>query len=163
MSATRKPQPRALDRIDRHILSCLQNDGRLSYVELGKAVGLSTSPCLERVRRLEQEGYIKGYRAILNPQLLQASLLIYIEVSLDYDSPEIFSQFKTAVLGLSQVQECHLVSGDFDYLIKIRISDMASYRELLGDILQKLPGVRDTKSYVVMEELKESLAIDLPR
>ncbi|WP_428606682.1 leucine-responsive transcriptional regulator Lrp [Sedimenticola sp.] len=162
MSIAKKSQARLLDRIDRRILRTLQVDGRISYVELGKAVGLSTSPCLERVKRLEQEGYIKGYCAILNPQLLAASLLIYVEVSLEYNSSDIFDQFRSAVLKLTQVQECHLVSGDFDYLIKVRISDMASYRELLGEIMHGLPGVRDTKSYVVMEELKETLSIDIP-
>ncbi|MCW8944473.1 MAG: leucine-responsive transcriptional regulator Lrp [Sedimenticola sp.] len=162
MGIAKPASARPLDRIDRRILEKLQSDGRISYVELGKAVGLSTSPCLERVKRLEQDGFIKGYRAILNPQLLNASLLIYVEVSLDYNSSDIFDQFRTAILQLPQVQECHLVSGDFDYLIKVRISDMAAYRALLGEIMQGLPGVRDTKSYVVMEELKESLTISIP-
>jgi Lrp/AsnC family leucine-responsive transcriptional regulator len=162
MAITKNDNPRPLDRIDRRILQRLQEEGRISYVELGKAVGLSTSPCLERVKRLEQDGFIKGYRAILNPQRLNASLLIYVEVSLDYNSSDIFDQFRNAVLKIPQIQECHLVSGDFDYLIKIRISDMTAYRALLGEIMQGLPGVRDTKSYVVMEELKESLTIDLP-
>ena len=152
---------RKLDRIDRRILSTLQQNGRISYVDLGEQVGLSTSPCLERVKRLERKGYIKGYSAILDPHLLDASLLIYVEISLDYNSPDIFEQFRRAILTLPQVLECHLVSGDFDYLIKIRISNMAAYRELLGDILHTLPGVRDTKSYVVMEELKESLALEI--
>ncbi|MCP4996704.1 MAG: AsnC family transcriptional regulator [Gammaproteobacteria bacterium] len=159
---TEEKQKRPLDRMDRRILRKLQRDGRISYVDLGAAVGLSTSPCMERVKRLERDGYIQHYSAILSPQLIGAGLLVYVEISLDYNSPDIFSQFKTAALNLPQLQECHLVSGDFDYLLKIRITDMAAYRALLGEILQKLPGVRDTKSYVVMEELKESAEINIP-
>lgn len=160
----RKPNthPRKLDRIDLRILRTLQNDGRISYVDLGETVGLSTSPCLERVKKLEREGFIQGYQALLQPHLLDATLLVYVEISLDYNTPDIFEQFRAAVLKVTQVQECHLVSGDFDYLLKIRIADMKAYRELLGEILQDLPGVRDTKSYVVMEELKETLDIQIP-
>lgn len=160
---SKAPRPaRTLDRLDRKILGVLQEDGRISFTDLGNRVGLSTSPCLERVRRLERDGFIRGYRAVLDPQLLGIELLIYVEISLDYTSPDIFEQFKAAAVDLPQVQECHLVSGDFDYLIKIRIADMAAYRELLGEILHGLPGVRDTKSYVVMEEVKETLALDIP-
>jgi len=154
--------PRKLDRIDLRILRTLQHDGRISYVDLGEAVGLSTSPCLERVKKLEREGFIQGYQALLQPHLLDASLLVYVEISLDYNTPDIFEQFRSAVLQVTQVQECHLVSGDFDYLLKIRIANMKAYRELLGEILQDLPGVRDTKSYVVMEELKETLDVQIP-
>lgn len=152
---------RQLDRIDRNILRILQEDGRISYVDLADKVGLSTTPCLERVKRLEREGYIEGYAAKLNPQLLQAGLLVFVEISLYSKSADIFDDFRRAVTKLPHVLECHLVSGDFDYLIKARISEMASYRELLGDILLKLPGVRESKSYIVMEELKETLTIPI--
>ncbi len=162
MSTKSKINARKLDRIDLRILQTLQHDGRISYVDLGEAVGLSTSPCLERVKKLEREGFIQGYQALLQPHLLNAALLVYVEISLDYNTPDIFEQFRSAVLQVTQVQECHLVSGDFDYLLKIRIADMKAYRELLGEILQDLPGVRDTKSYVVMEELKETLNIQIP-
>ncbi|WP_163831295.1 leucine-responsive transcriptional regulator Lrp [Spartinivicinus ruber] len=152
---------RQLDRIDRNILRILQEDGRISYVDLADKVGLSTTPCLERVKRLEREGYIEGYAAKLNPQLLQAGLLVFVEICLYSKSADIFDEFRRAVIKLPHVLECHLVSGDFDYLIKARISEMASYRELLGDILLKLPGVRESKSYIVMEELKETLTIPI--
>jgi Lrp/AsnC family leucine-responsive transcriptional regulator len=158
---SRFPSQRRLDRIDRRILQTLQRNGRISYVELGETVGLSTSPCLERVKRLEREGYILGYRAVLEPRLLNAGLLVYVEISLNYNTPDIFDAFKRAIVNIPQILECHLVSGDFDYLIKVRIADMATYRELLGEILHKLPGVRDTKSYVVMEELKETSALEV--
>ncbi len=153
---------RELDKIDRNILRILQADGRISFTELGEKVGLSTTPCTERVRRLEREGIIMGYNARLNPQHLKGSLLVFVEISLDYKSGDTFEEFRRAVLKLPHVLECHLVSGDFDYLVKARISEMASYRKLLGDILLKLPHVRESKSYIVMEEVKESLSLPIP-
>lgn len=159
---TRKASSRELDRIDRHILQLLQEEGRMSYVELGERVGLSTTPCMERVKRLEREKFILDYGARLNPQKLQANLLVFVEISLYSKSADIFDDFRRAATKLPHVLECHLVSGDFDYLIKARISEMASYRKLLGDILLRLPGVRESKSYIVMEELKETLALPIP-
>ncbi len=159
---TQHQSKRELDKIDRNILRILQGDGRISFTELGERVGLSTTPCTERVRRLEREGVIMGYNARLNPQSLKASLLVFVEISLDYKSGDTFEEFRRAVLKLPHVLECHLVSGDFDYLVKARISEMASYRKLLGDILLKLPHVRESKSYIVMEEVKESLSLPIP-
>ncbi|HEC52131.1 hypothetical protein LCGC14_0180170 [marine sediment metagenome] len=159
---TKKASSRELDKIDRHILQLLQDEGRMSYVELGDRVGLSTTPCMERVKRLEREKFILSYGARLNPQKLQANLLVFVEISLYSKSADIFDDFRRAATKLPHVLECHLVSGDFDYLIKARISEMASYRKLLGDILLRLPGVRESKSYIVMEELKETLAIPIP-
>lgn len=155
--------PRELDRIDRQILRELQAEGRLSLTELGERVGLSTTPCTERVRRLEQEGVIMGYSARLNPAHLEAGLLVFVELNLAYKSADVFEEFRRAVLLLPHVLECHLVSGDFDYLIKARICEMASYRRLLGDILLTLPHVRESKSYIVMEEVKESLELPVPK
>ncbi|MBU2711921.1 leucine-responsive transcriptional regulator Lrp [Zooshikella harenae] len=155
----KKETTRQIDRIDRKILKILQQDGRISYVDLAEQVGLSTTPCMERVKRLEREGFIQGYAAKVNPQLLQAGLLVFVEISLYSKSADIFDEFRRAVVKLPHVLECHLVSGDYDYLIKARISEMASYRKLLGDILLKLPGVRESKSYIVMEEVKETLII----
>lgn len=121
-----------------------------------KRVGLSPTPCLERVRRLERQGYITGYTALLNPQFLDASLLVFVEITLNRGAPDVFEQFNSAVQKLDDIQECHLVSGDFDYLLKTRVSDMGAYRRLLGDTLLRLPGVNDTRTYVVMEEVKQS-------
>lgn len=148
-----------LDRIDRRILYELQINARISYVELGEKVGLSTSPCLERVKRLETDGYIQRYTAILNPQLMQAGMMVYVEIKLEYDSKTIFEQFRKEALRIPFLLECHLLSGDFDYLMKIRVADMSAYRKLLGEILRDLPGVRDTRSYIVMEIIKESTAL----
>jgi Lrp/AsnC family transcriptional regulator, leucine-responsive regulatory protein len=159
---TRRASSRELDNIDRNILRIIQREGRISFVELGERVGLSTTPCMERVRRLEREKFILGYGARLNPQKLEANLLVFVEISLESKSASIFDDFRRAAIKLPHVLECHLVSGDFDYLIKARISEMASYRKLLGDILLKLPGVRESKSYIVMEEIKETLDLMVP-
>ena len=139
----------------------LQENGRISYVDLADKVGLSTTPCMERVKRLERENVIQGYSARLNPNFLEAGLLVFVEISLYSKSADIFDEFRLAVGSLPNVLECHLVSGNFDYLIKARISEMASYRKLLGDILLKLPGVRESKSYIVMEEVKETLSLPI--
>lgn len=157
--ANRQGSDRKLDRIDKNILRELQRDGRISFVDLAEKVGLSTSPCLERVRRLERDGYIVGYAARLSPQQLNASLLVFVEISLSYNSGDVFEDFREAVKRWPQILECHLVAGDFDYLLKVRIADMASYRQLLGDILHTLPGVRDSRTLVAMETVNESTEI----
>ena len=159
---TRRASSRELDKIDRQILRILQKEARISFVELGERVGLSTSPCMERVKRLEREKFILSYGARLHPHKLHASLLVFVEISLNSKSASIFDDFRKAATKLPHGMECHLVSGDFDYLVKARISEMASYRQLLGDILLKLPGVRESKSYIVMEEIKETLDIPVP-
>jgi len=152
-----------LDRIDRNILVELQNNGRLSNVELSKRVGLSPTPCLERVKRLEAEQFILGYKAMLNPEKLEAALLVIVEITLTKTSPDVFNDFSKAVQDLDVIQECHLVSGDFDFLLKTRVSDMAAYRELLGDTLLRLPSVSESRTYVVMEEVKSANILPIKR
>lgn len=154
---------RRLDNIDRRILRELQADGRLSFVNLADRVGLSTSPCLERVRRLERDGFITGYSARLDPALLDAGLLVFVEISLNYTSGHVFEDFRDAVRRWPQVLECHLVAGEYDYLLKVRISDMSAYRQLLGDILQQLPGVSDSRTLVAMETVVETSSIEVRR
>ena len=160
--STTKLRNLKLDSIDRRILRELQADGRVSYTDLAPKVGLTTSPCLERVRRLERAGVIKGYTAVIEPRALGTGLLVFVELSLTYTSPEIFADFKRAIARLPEILECHLVSGDFDYLIKARIPDMNAYRALLGELLRHLPGVRNSKTLVVMEEVKETTRIPIP-
>ncbi len=150
---------RKLDRLDKSILRELQTHGRISNVELAKRVGLSPTPCLERMKRLEQEGVILGYQALLNPQHLSSSLLVFVEITLTRTSPEVFHEFKEAVQDLHEILECHLVSGNFDYLVKARVADMSAYRKLLGETLLMLPGVSESRTYVVMEEVKETTAV----
>jgi Lrp/AsnC family leucine-responsive transcriptional regulator len=153
--------PKPLDRTDRHILECLQADGRLSNVALAKRVNLTSTPCLERVRRLERDGYIKGYTAQLNPELVDASLLVFVEINLIRNSPDAFREFQRRAKQLPELLECHLVSGNFDYLLKARVKDMHEYRTLLGEKILALPGVSDSRSYMVMEEVKESMSLPL--
>jgi len=152
---------RTLDKLDRRILSVLQKDGRLSMKDLGEQVGLSITPCIERVKRMERDGIISGYYARVNPAALGASLLMFVQITLSNKSGEMFEQFRREVLRIPQVLECHLVSGDFDYIIKARIQEMSEYRKLLGDILLQLPGAAQSKSYVVMEEIKETLMLNV--
>jgi Lrp/AsnC family leucine-responsive transcriptional regulator len=150
-----------LDAIDLKILDELQRDGRLSNVALAKMVGLSPTPCTERVRALEASGIIAGYSARLDSERLDLGLLVFIEIAIDRTSQDAFDQFAAAMLRIPQVQECHMVAGGFDYLIKVRVPDMAAYRAFLGEVLSKVPGIRATHSYAVMERVKESAAVDL--
>ncbi|MEZ0330320.1 MAG: AsnC family transcriptional regulator [Methylophilaceae bacterium] len=152
---------RELDRIDNKILSVLQQDARIPITELAEKVGLSVTPCGERVKRLEKEDVILGYHARLDPHALGLSLLVFVELKLSTKSGAIFNKFKQEILKLPSVLECHLVSGDFDYLIKARITQMTDYRTLLGDILLTLPGAQESRSYIVMEEVKEGFALPL--
>jgi Lrp/AsnC family leucine-responsive transcriptional regulator len=152
---------RELDKIDRKILSILQKDARISITDLAEQVWLSVTPCSERVKRMEKEGVILGYHARLDPHALELSLLVFVEIKLSAKSGIIFEQFKQEIIKLPNVLECHLVSGDFDYLVKARIPKMADYRKLLGDILLTLPGAQESRSYIVMEEVKETLFLPL--
>jgi Lrp/AsnC family leucine-responsive transcriptional regulator len=150
-----------LNRIDRNILRALQLDGRLSFAELARKVGLTTTPCIERVRRLERDGVITGFSALVNPGAVGAALVVFVQIRLSRTSQDNFAQFKAAATDLPEVQECYLVSGNFDYLIKARVADMAAYREFLGETLLGLPGVQASTSYVVMETVKETLCVEI--
>lgn len=160
--AARKVSDHRLDRTDKRILRELQHNGRISNVELARRVNLSATPCLERVRRLEQAGYIREYVAVLDPQRMDVGLLLYVEVTLDRTTSDVFERFREAIAARPEVQECHMVAGGFDYLIKIRVPDMQAYRSFLGEGLTAAPGVRETHTYVVMEEIKESTAVQIP-
>jgi len=154
-------QPKILDRTDRRILECLQADGRISNVQLARKVNLTPTPCIERVKRLERQGYIRGYTALLDPEMVNAALLVFVEIDLSHNSPDAFRRFREEARQLPEIQDCHLVSGNFDYLIKARVSDMKAYRELLGEKILSLPEVIGSRSYVVMEEVKETLNLPL--
>jgi Lrp/AsnC family transcriptional regulator, leucine-responsive regulatory protein len=151
-----------LNRTDRRLLRLLQQDARTSYAELARQVGLSTTPCKERIKRLEREGVIRGYQAILEPDFLDAGLVVFVQIRLSRTSQDIFEEFKQSAFDIPEVQECYLVSGNFDYLIKARVADMNAYRAFLGETLLTLPGVQESTSYVVMEQVKETLALHIP-
>ena len=145
-----------LDRIDLRILNVLQADGRISNLKLAEAVSLSPTAVLARTQRLQREGYILGYEARLNPLKLGRGMLVYVEVLLDRTTPNVFNEFKAAVQVRDEILECHMVAGGFDYLIKTRMADMAAYRAFAGRVLWQLPGVRETRTYAVMEEVKST-------
>ncbi|MCK5425846.1 MAG: Lrp/AsnC ligand binding domain-containing protein [Emcibacter sp.] len=153
---------RELDKIDQNILNILQKDGRVSNVKLAQTINLSPTPCLERVKRLEKEGYIKGYVALLDSDLLGAALVSFIEVSLDRTTTQALETFRREIAQMEEVQECHMVAGGFDYLIKVRTRDMAHYRRFLGEKLSSLSDISSTHTYVVMEEVKATSAITIP-
>ena len=151
----------SLSKIDKNILRILQDDGRITYAELARQVGLTTTPCIERVRRLERNGYITHYSTVVDPEQLDAGLIVFVQIRLDRTSKDTFAMFKEAVLELPEVQECYLVSGSFDYLIKARLADMTEYRIFLEESLLSVPAVKESTSVVVMEALKETLSIPI--
>ena len=150
-----------LDRIDRKILSILQTDGRISNLRLADQVALSPTAVQARVTRLTRDGYILGYEARLNPDKLGAGMLVFIEVVLDRTTHDAMNAFKAAVQIRAEIQECHLVAGGFDYLIKTRVANMQAYRELVGSVIWALPGVRETRTYAVMEEVKNTALLPI--
>ncbi|WP_234264395.1 Lrp/AsnC ligand binding domain-containing protein [Hydrogenophaga sp. NFH-34] len=150
-----------IDRIDLRILKVLQADGRISNLKLAEAVALSPTAVLARTQRLQRDGYILGYEARLNPLQLGRGMLVFVEVLLDRTTPNVFNEFKAAVQVRDEIMECHMVAGGFDYLLKTRMADMAAYRDFAGRVLWELPGVRETRTYAVMEEVKNSSRLPL--
>lgn len=150
-----------LDRVDVQILDLLQRDGRLPNTKLAEAVSLSPTAVLARVQRLTREQYILGYEARLNPRKLRAGLLVFVEVLLDRTTPNVFNEFKAAISVRPEIMECHMVAGGFDYLLKTRHHDMEAYREFAGRVLWELPGIRETRTFAVMEEVKDSMRLDI--
>jgi Lrp/AsnC family leucine-responsive transcriptional regulator len=154
---------RELDRTDRQILDILQRDGRIAITDLAARVNLSATPCSERVKRLERDGVITGYHARVDPAALEKPLLVFLNIKLSAKSGDVFERVREELLLVPEIMECHLVSGDFDYLVKARLSEMGAYRKLLGDILKRLPAAAESRSYMVMEEIKETLYISVDR
>jgi len=138
---------RKLDRVDRLILDILQMEGRIAISELAS--------------RVERDGIITGYHARLNPALVDRNLLVFLEIKLSAKSGDVFDQVARDLVEIPEVLECHLISGEFDYLVKARLKEMTAYRRLLGDLLKKLPSSASSHSYIVMEEIKETLYLDM--
>ena len=152
---------RGIDKIDARILRVLQADGRISNLKLAETVHLSPTAVLERVKRLTRDGFILGYAARLNPAKLDAGLLVFVEVLLDRTVHDVMDNFRAAVQARPEILEAHLVAGGFDYLLKTRVSDLAAYRQFIGSVIWTLPGVRETRTYAVMEEVKNTTQIPL--
>jgi Lrp/AsnC family leucine-responsive transcriptional regulator len=151
-----------LGRIDRNILRQLQQNGRLSYAELARIVGLSPTPCMERVKRLEKEGFIRGYSALLEPEKVNSSFVVFVMIKVARSSESVFIEFEEAVRTLPEIQECYLVSGNFDFILKARVKDMTAYRDFYGKKLLSFPNVQESVSYSAMEQVKDTLTIPVP-
>ena len=150
-----------LDAVDRRLLKALQEDGRISNAELARRCNLSPAACFERVRRLREKKVITGYAALIDPAKVGRGLMIFVEVLLDRTTGDMFEAFAEAVRRQPEVLECHMVAGGFDYLIKARVGDMDAYRAFLGDVLVRMPGVRETRTYAVLEEVKSTTVLPL--
>ena len=143
-----------IDRTDRRILGILQVDGRIATVELADRIGLSPTATSERLKRLQRDGFIVGYSARLDPARLGLGLLVFVEVLLDKTTPDAFERFSAAVRRAPEGLQCHKGARRFGYLVGNPGADMAAYRRFLGEILLALPGVKETRTYAVMEEVK---------
>jgi len=147
---------KSLDQADRKILEEVQKDGRISVVDLAAKVNLTKTPCLNRLRRLEKHGFIRGYRADLDPQRIAQGHLVYVQVKLESTAREMLDDFNRAVRDIPEILACHMMAGGYDYLLQIRCRNMAAYRSLLGDVISFLPAVQQTSTFPVIEEVKDS-------
>ena len=155
-------EPFALDRIDRAILAALAADGRISVTDLASRVGLSKTPVQARMRRLERAGVIRGYRAVLDPVRLNAAHVAFVELKLSDTREPALRAFNRAVMAVPEIEECHMIAGGFDYLLKVRTTDITAYRRVMADRISTLPHVAATSTYVAMEAVKDSASVTLP-
>ena len=144
------------DASDLKIIRALSEDGRMTLAALSEIVGLSKTPCQSRIRRLERDGYILGYRAIVSPVKLGLEHVAFAEVKLSDTRASALNDFNRAVMKVPEIEQCHMIAGGFDYLLKVRTRSIAEYREVLGEKLSALPHVAQTSTYVAMETVKES-------
>ncbi len=145
-----------LDSYDLKIIELLMQDGRLPVTALARRIGISKSPCQARLKRLREEGYILGFRAQVNYAKLDLEQVAFVEAKMSSTREEILSAFNEAVSSMPEIEECHMIAGSFDYLIKVRTSDVASYRKVLAESISTLPGVSSTSTYVSMQSVKDS-------
>lgn len=150
----------SLDKIDKRMLRLLQKDGRLSNAELANQVNVSPATCHRRTQRLFEDGHIQSVRAVVHPESVGLGAIALVGVVLDRSTPESFATFEAAILKLSMILDCHLVAGDFDYLLKIRVRDMADFSKLHGEVLIALPEVRQARTFFVMKEVKDGAPLD---
>lgn len=148
-----------LDAIDRAILETLAREGRISMIELGQRVGLSKTPVAARVRRLEAGGVITGYRAELSAARLGLDHVAFLQVRLSDTREQALRAFNAAVRGIPEVEECHMIAGGFDYLVKVRTRDIAEYRRVLGESISRLPHLASTSTFVSMESVRDSVSL----
>ena len=144
-----------LDQFDRRILEALAADGRMSITDLAARIGLSKTPCQVRLRRLIETGYIEGFRAVLNPKKLGLDHVAFAEVKLSDTRESALAEFNAAVRRIPEIEECHMIAGRFDYLLKVRSPDIRTYRRILGEKISSLPHVASSSTSVAMESVKE--------
>ena len=144
-----------IDRFDKEIISILSVEGRLPVTELAKRIGISKSPCQVRLKRLQENGYIKGFRAIVDAQKLGREHVAFVEIRLSDTREKALQQFNRAVLKIPEVEQCHMIAGSFDYLLKVRTADILSFRRTLGESITMLPHVASSSSFVAMEAVKD--------
>jgi Lrp/AsnC family leucine-responsive transcriptional regulator len=156
-----KPLPVALDAMDRRILDVLQQDGRITIAALADSVGLSATPCLRRVKRLEEEGVITGYAAVIEPKRVGLGLDAFVQVSLRDHAEEDVRGFEKTVMACPEIVAYYVLTGDIDYLLRIRVTDLDAYSEFATKTLLRMPGVRDTKTSFVLKVGKETQALDV--
>lgn len=152
-----------MDRIDLKILAELQADARMPVVELSRRVGLTKTPCAERVRRLEKAGVIRGYHADLDPEAIGVAHIVVVQVLLSSTTAHDLRRFNEGVMGIPEIESCHMIAGDFDYLLKVRTRDINEYRKVMGERISELPCVKQTHTYVVMEVVKDARSLPLNR
>ncbi len=150
---------RILDQIDKNILRVIQREGRIPIVELAERVNITKSPCLIRLRKLEKDGFIRGYRADIDPHKVEQSHLVYVQVKLKNTSRKKLNEFNAAVRDIPEILSCHMMSGGYDYLLKVRSKNVQSYSLFMADILSDLPSVQQTSTFPVLQEVKESSAL----
>ncbi len=151
--------PRILDQIDRNILRVVQREGRIAIIDLAERVNITKSPCLVRLRKLEKDGFIRGYRADIDPHKISQSHLVYVQVKLRNTSRQMLNEFNVAVRAIPEILSCHMMSGGYDYLLKVRSENVQAYSLFMADILSDLPGVQQTSTFPVLQEVKESNAL----
>ena len=145
-----------LDEFDRKILAVLRKDGRITFTDLAQQVGLSKTPCQQRVKRLVENGVIVGFRAIVDPAKLGLDHVAFAEVKLSDTREAALKEFNAAVRQIPEVEECHMIASSFDYLLKVRTADIRKYRMVLGEKISSLPHVASTSTFVAMETVRES-------
>ena len=144
------------DDFDRKILAIVRNDGRVTYTDLAQQVGLSKTPCQQRVRRMVEQGVISGFAAIVDPAKVGLDHVAFAEVRLSDTREAALREFNAAVRRIAEIEECHMIASSFDYLLKVRTSDMRRYRTVLGEKISSLPHVANTSTFVVMETVREA-------
>ena len=146
----------SIDNFDHKILKLLQGDGRMTITELSNKIGLSKTPCLKRIKKLEAAGYIKGYTAIIDHELIKNNHIAFVQIKMDDTKTNALNAFNRAIKEIPEVEQCHMIASNFDYLLKVRTENMESYRKVLGEKISSLPNVQHSSTFVVMEEIVSS-------